>query len=176
MSNGINKVILVGHLGNDPDTKYTSAGATVTTLSVATSESWMDKESHQKQERTEWHRITVFGKLAEICDEYLKKGAQVYIEGSLRTDKYTDKDGVEKYSTKIIAKEMRMLGGRQQGGNDEREQAPQEERQSAPTDRAGAVQRAQQAATGAHKYANSGKPVEEPPQPDQGFDPEEIPF
>lgn len=107
----INKVILVGHLGNDPDTKYTQAGVAITTLSVATTEKWKDKDGN-KQERTEWNRVQAFGKLAEIMGEYLRKGSQVYIEGKLRTDKYTDKHGAEKYSTNIVASEMQMLGGR----------------------------------------------------------------
>ncbi|WP_449429359.1 single-stranded DNA-binding protein [Rhodanobacter umsongensis] len=111
MARGVNKVILVGNLGNDPEVRYTSSGAAITSLSIATSESWTDKQSGEKQERTEWHRVKMFGKLAEIAGEYLKKGRQVYIEGSLRTDKYTDKSGVEKYSTDIIASDMQMLGG-----------------------------------------------------------------
>lgn len=110
MARGINKVILVGNLGNDPEMKYAQSGTAICTLSVATSESWKDKEGNQ-QERTEWHRCKAFGKLAEICGEYLKKGRQVYIEGSLRTEKYTDKNGVEKYATDIVFDEMQMLGG-----------------------------------------------------------------
>jgi single-strand DNA-binding protein len=115
MARGINKVILVGNLGNDPETKYSQAGSAITTISVATSESWKDKNGEQ-QERTEWHRVKFFGRLAEIAGEYLKKGAQVYIEGAIRTEKYTDKAGVEKYATDIIANEMQMLGGRGEGG------------------------------------------------------------
>jgi single-strand DNA-binding protein len=114
MARGINKVIIVGNLGADPETRYTGSGTAITSLRIATSEAWNDKQSGEKQERTEWHRVKLFGKLAEIAGEYLKKGRQVYIEGSLRTDKYTDKDGVERYSTDIIANEMQMLGG--QGG------------------------------------------------------------
>lgn len=110
MARGINKVILVGNLGNDPEVRYTQGGSAITTISVATSESWKDKNGEQ-QERTEWHRVKFFGRLAEIAGEYLKKGSQVYIEGSLRTEKYTDKSGVEKYTTDIIAGEMQMLGG-----------------------------------------------------------------
>ena len=110
MARGVNKVILVGNLGNDPETRYSQSGSAITTISVATSESWKDKNGEQ-QERTEWHRVKFFGRLAEIAGEYLKKGRQVYIEGSLRTEKYTDKSGVEKYSTDIIANEMQMLGG-----------------------------------------------------------------
>ena len=111
MARGVNKVILVGNLGADPETRYTGNGTAITSLRIATSEQWTDKQSGERQERTEWHRVKLFGKLAEIAGEYLKKGRQVYIEGSLRTDKYTDKDGVERYSTDIIANEMQMLGG-----------------------------------------------------------------
>ena len=112
MARGINKVILVGNLGNDPDVKATQGGTTITTISVATSEQWKDKQTGQAQERTEWHRVKFFGRLAEIAGDYLRKGSQVYIEGSLRTDKYTDKNGVERYSTDIIANEMQTLGRR----------------------------------------------------------------
>ena len=111
MARGINKVILVGNLGADPEVRYTAGGTAIASLSVATSEQWTDKQSGQKQERTEWHRVKLFGRLAEIAGEYLKKGRQVYVEGSLRTDKYTGKDGVERYSTDIIASELQMLGG-----------------------------------------------------------------
>jgi len=110
MARGINKVIIVGNLGNDPEVRYAQSGAAITTISVATSESWKDKDGNP-QERTEWHRVKFFGRLAEIAGEYLKKGRQVYIEGSLRTEKYTDKSGVEKYATDIVANEMQMLGG-----------------------------------------------------------------
>jgi len=111
MARGINKVILVGNLGADPEVRYTAGGTAIASLSIATSEQWTDKQSGQKQERTEWHRVKLFGRLAEIAGEYLKKGRQVYVEGSLRTDKYTDKQGVERYSTDIIASELQMLGG-----------------------------------------------------------------
>jgi single-strand DNA-binding protein len=116
MARGINKVIIVGNLGADPEVRYTGSGTAITSLRIATSENWTDKQSGERQERTEWHRVKLFGKLAEIAGEYLKKGRQVYIEGSLRTDKYTDKDGVERFSTDIIANEMQMLGG--QGGGE----------------------------------------------------------
>ncbi len=116
MARGINKVILVGNLGADPEVKYTAGGMAVGTLSVATSESWKDKQTGENQERTEWHRVKLFGRLAEIAAEYLKKGRQVYIEGSIRTDKYTDKEGVQRFSTDIIASEMQMLGGGGEGG------------------------------------------------------------
>lgn len=114
MSRGINKVILVGRLGNDPDVRYTASGSAVTTISIATSESWKDKATGQQQSRTEWHKCVFFGRLAEIAGQYLKKGSQVYVEGSLRTNKYTDKNGIERYSTDINANELQMLGG---GGN-----------------------------------------------------------
>jgi single-strand DNA-binding protein len=116
MARGINKVIIVGNLGADPETRYTGNGTAITSIRIATSENWTDKQSGEKQERTEWHRVKLFGRLAEIAGEYLKKGRQVYIEGSLRTDKYTDKDGVERFSTDIIAAEMQMLGGGSEGG------------------------------------------------------------
>ena len=111
MARGINKVIIVGNLGADPETRYTANGGAITTIRVATSEAWKDKQSGEQQERTEWHRVKFFGRLAEIAGEYLRKGRQVYVEGSLRTDKYTDKDGIERYTTDIIANEMQMLGG-----------------------------------------------------------------
>jgi len=119
MSRGINKVILVGRLGNDPDIRYTASGSAVTTVSLATSEKWTDKQG-QPQSRTEWHRVVFFGKLAEVAGQYLKKGSQIYVEGSIRTNKYTDKNGIERYSTDVNANEMQMLGGNQnghQGGN-----------------------------------------------------------
>ncbi len=116
MARGINKVILIGNLGADPETRYTANGGAITNIRVATSESWRDKQTGEQQERTEWHRVVLFGKLGEIAGEYLKKGRQVYIEGSLRTNKYTDKDGIERYSTDIVANEMQMLGGPGGGG------------------------------------------------------------
>ncbi|HET6545861.1 MAG TPA: single-stranded DNA-binding protein [Rhodanobacteraceae bacterium] len=116
MARGINKVILVGNLGADPETRYTANGAAITTIRVATSEAWKDKQTGEQHERTEWHRVKFFGRLAEIAGEYLKKGRQVYIEGSIRTDKYTDKEGIERFSTDIIAGEMQMLGGVGEGG------------------------------------------------------------
>ena len=111
----VNKVILIGNLGRDPETRYTTGGDAITNLNIATSEQWKDK-SGEKQERTEWHRVVLFARLAEIAGEYLKKGRSVYIEGRLQTRKYTDKDGVEKYSTEIVADRMQLLGGREGGG------------------------------------------------------------
>src|SRR3954470_5914728 len=115
MARGINKVILVGNLGADPEIRYTPSGAAITTIRIATSESWKDKTTGEQQERTEWHRIKFFGRLAEIAGEYLKKGGQVYVEGKLRTEEY-EKDGQKRYSTDIIADEMQMLGSRGGGG------------------------------------------------------------
>ena len=117
MARGVNKVILVGNLGADPETRYSASGTAMCTIRIATTDSWKDKQTGERQEKTEWHRVKFFGRLAEIAGEYLKKGRQVYIEGSLRTDKYTDKEGVERYSTDIIANEMQMLGGRPDGAS-----------------------------------------------------------
>ena len=115
MARGVNKVILVGNLGNDPETKYTQGGMAVTTLSLATTSVRKDRDGNT-QERTEWHRVKLFGKLGEIAGEYLKKGRQVYIEGSIRYDKFTGQDGQERYFTDIVADEMQMLGGGGEGG------------------------------------------------------------
>ena len=108
----INKVILVGNLGADPETRYTAGGAAITNIRIATSESWRDKQTGENQERTEWHRVVFFNRLAEIAGEYLRKGSQVYIEGSLRTRKWQDQGGQDRYTTEIVANEMQMLGGR----------------------------------------------------------------
>ena len=119
MARGINKVILVGNLGDDPETKYTQGGMAVTKARLATTSVRKDRDGNT-QERTEWHRVTFFGKLGEIAGEYLRKGSQVYVEGSIRYDKYTGQDGVERYSTDIIADEMQMLGGRGEGRGEPR--------------------------------------------------------
>jgi single-strand DNA-binding protein len=111
MSKGINKVILVGNLGQDPEVRYTPAGAAIATISVATSETWKDKQSGQAQERTEWHRVVFFNGLAEIAGEYLRKGSKVYVEGSLRTRKWSDRQDVERFTTEIVGSEMQMLSG-----------------------------------------------------------------
>jgi len=116
MARGVNKVILIGNLGADPETRYTPNGNAVTNIRLATSEIWNDKQTGQRQERTEWHRVVCFGKLAEICQQYLRKGSQIYIEGSLRTNKWQDKEGVDRYTTEIIASEMHMIGGRPNDG------------------------------------------------------------
>lgn len=111
-SRGVNKVILVGNLGQDPETRYTPSGSAVTNINVATSEAWKDKQTGQQQERTEWHRIVFFNRLAEIAGEYLRKGSKVYIEGSLRTRKWQDQQGQDRYTTEIVAGEMQMLDAR----------------------------------------------------------------
>ncbi|MFO1399565.1 MAG: single-stranded DNA-binding protein [Burkholderiales bacterium] len=111
----VNKVILLGNLGRDPETRYTTGGDAVCNLNIATTDVWKDK-SGEKQEKTEWHRVVLFGRQAEIAGEYLKKGRSVYIEGRLQTRKYTDKDGVEKYSTEIVGDRMQLIGGAREGG------------------------------------------------------------
>jgi len=112
MARGINKVILIGNLGRDPEVRYMPSGSAVTNVSVATSDSWRDKQSGEMQERTEWHNVVFFGKLAEIAGEYLKKGSKVFVEGSLRTRKWQDKSGADRYTTEIVANEMQMLDSR----------------------------------------------------------------
>jgi single-strand DNA-binding protein len=161
MARGINKVILVGNLGADPETRYTPTGTAITTIRIATSESWKDKQTGEQQDRTEWHRVKFFGRLAEIAGEYLKKGGQVYVEGKLRTDEY-EKDGVKRYSTDIIADEMQMLGskggaegGAGGGGGERRERGPARGPQSAPPRNA---------------------PAAAAPQGNDNFDDDEIPF
>ncbi len=112
MARGVNKVIIVGNLGQDPETRYMPSGSAVTNFTVATNESWKDKQTGEQKERTEWHRVSMFNRLAEVAAEYLRKGSQVYIEGKLRTRKWQGKDGNDRYTTEIIADEMQMLGGR----------------------------------------------------------------
>jgi len=116
MARGINKVIIVGNLGQDPETRYMPSGSAVTNFTVATNESWKDKQTGEQKDRTEWHRVAMFNRLAEIAAEYLRKGSQVYIEGKLRTRKWQGQDGNDRYTTEIIADEMQMLGGRGGGG------------------------------------------------------------
>ncbi len=120
---GINKVILVGNLGKDPDMRYTAGGDAVANLSIATSESWNDNQTGEKKEKTEWHRVVFFRRIAEVCGEYLKKGSSVYIEGSLRTRDWEDDQGNKRYTTEIIGREMQMLGGRR--SEDNMDQSPQ---------------------------------------------------
>jgi len=116
MSKGVNKVILIGNLGKDPEVKALPTGSAVTTITLATSESWKDKQTGQQQERTEWHRVVFYNRLAEIAGEYLRKGSKAYIEGKLRTRKWQDKSGVDHYTTEVIAENMQMLDGKQTGG------------------------------------------------------------
>lgn len=137
MARGVNKVILVGNLGNDPETKSMPSGGAVTNITVATSESWKDKNTGQAQERTEWHRVVFFNRLAEIAGEYLRKGSKVYVEGSLRTRKWQDQNGQDRYTTEIVASEMQMLdsrGGASGGDAGYEQSAPRQSapRQSAP--------------------------------------------
>lgn len=115
MARGINKVIIVGNLGADPEVRYMPSGSAVTNITIATSDNWKDKESGEKKERTEWHRVVFFNRLAEIAGEYLKKGAKVYVEGALRTRKWQDKNGQDRYTTEIVASEMQMLDSRGAG-------------------------------------------------------------
>jgi len=137
----VNKVILIGNLGRDPEVRYAPSGSAICNVAIATSRNWKDKTSGERQEETEWHRVVFYDRLAEIAGEYLKKGKSVYIEGRLKTRKWTDKDGVEKYTTEIIAQEMTMLGGREggaggggdEGGYEPRAEAP---RRAAPPPRA----------------------------------------
>lgn len=156
-SKGINKVILVGHLGQDPEVRYMPSGGAVANITLATSESWRDKQTGEMKEQTEWHRVVLFGKLAEVAGEYLRKGYQVYIEGQLRTRKWTDQSGQEKYTTEVLVNvggTMQMLGGRQGGG----------QQQGGNQNGGGAQSRQQQSAT--------QSPPNEPPM---DFD-DDIPF
>lgn len=130
MARGINKVILVGNLGDDPKCSYTASGSAISNITVATSETWKDKQSGQPQERTEWHRVVFFNRLAEIAGEYLKKGSKVYVEGSLRTRKWQDQQGAERYTTEIVAAEMQMLDGR--GDDKPKQSAPEQNKAPAP--------------------------------------------
>ena len=164
MARGVNKVILVGNLGADPETRYSASGTAMCTIRIATTDSWKDKQTGERQERTEWHRIKFFGRLAEIAGEYLKKGRQVYIEGSLRTDKYTDKDGVERYTTDVIANEMQMLGGQGEGGGGGRGEG------------GGYPSRAPQGRPSGGAQGGGGGRQPAPPPQDNGFEDDDIPF
>jgi single-strand DNA-binding protein len=173
MSRGVNKVILIGNLGADPETRYTQSGGAITTIKIATTDSWKDKTTGEQQERTEWHRVKFFGRLAEIAGEYLKKGRQVYVEGSLRTDKYTDKEGIERYTTDIMGNEMQMLGGNPggagEGGGMARERP---ERSSAPRGGGGGGGGGY---SGGQERGGGSRPSA--PQPSNApFDDDEIPF
>ena len=117
MARGINKVILVGNLGADPETRYTASGSAVTNIRLATTESWRDRQSGDRQEKTEWHRVVFFNRLAEVAGEYLRKGSQVYVEGKIQTRKWQEQSGQDRYTTEIVANEMQMLGGRTAAGD-----------------------------------------------------------
>ncbi len=164
MARGINKVILVGNLGQDPEVRYMPSGAQVTTARIATSDSWKDKQSGESKERTEWHTVVFFDRLAEIAGQYLKKGSQVYVEGRLQTRKWQDRDGNDRYTTEIIARDMQMLGGR--GGG------------SAPMDRDSGDYAGGSAGGGAGGGGGRGRaPDNGPPSGgSDGFEDEEIPF
>ena len=133
MARGVNKVILVGNLGQKPEMRYTQTNTAVATLSIATSESWKDKDSGEQREKTEWHRVVFFGKLAEIAEQYLDKGSQLYVEGKLQTRKWQDKEGNDRYTTEILGNEMNMLGGRQSSGDGGSYDQSQPTSQSAPS-------------------------------------------
>jgi single-strand DNA-binding protein len=134
MARGVNKAIILGSLGQDPDIRYTAGGAAVANISIATNEQWKDKESGEMQERTEWHRVVFFGRLAEIVGEYLRKGSQVYVEGRIQTRKWQDKEGKDRYTTEIVANEMQMLGSKSGGttASFDQSQQPQQAAPAAP--------------------------------------------
>ena len=176
MARGINKVILVGNLGQDPEVKYMPSGNAVTNITLATSDTWKDKQTGQPQERTEWHRVVFFNRLAEIAGEYLRKGSKVYVEGSLRTRKWQDQSGQDRYTTEIVASEMQMLDGRggdsnmgSQGGYAGGNQDPMGYGQPP-------AQQARPAATPQSRPQN--QPAQQQPQPAAGFDDfdDDIPF
>ena len=158
MACGVNKVILIGNLGKDPETRYLPSGGAVANVTVATSESWKDKQTGEAKERTEWHNVVFYQKLAEIVGQYLKKGSQVYIEGSIRTRKWQDKEGHDRYTTEIIANEMQMLGGRPGGGGSASMDGP-------PS-----------AARSGGGSGRSSAPVAPAEGPDKNFEDDDIPF
>nr|WP_320136249.1 single-stranded DNA-binding protein [uncultured Amphritea sp.] len=189
MARGVNKVILIGNLGNEPETKYLPSGNAVTNITVATSESWKDKQTGQQQERTEWHRVVFFNRLAEIAGEYLHKGSKVYLEGSLRTRKWQDQQGQDRYTTEIVASEMQMLDSRGDGNNggyqqpqggyqQPQQQAPQQnyQPQQAPQQNYQKPPQPQQPQQNYQKPAPQAAP--QAPQPAPGLDDfdDDIPF
>lgn len=182
MARGVNKVILVGNLGGDPDVRYMPNGNAVTNVTIATSESWKDKQSGQQQERTEWHRVVFFNRLAEIAAEYLRKGSQIYIEGSLRTRKWQDNNGQDRYTTEIVAAEMQMLGSRPDGApGNYQQQAPQQQggyQQQAPQQNYQQQQPQQQGGYQQQTPQQNYQPQQPAQQPAQGFDDfdDDIPF
>jgi single-strand DNA-binding protein len=178
MARGVNKVILIGNCGNDPETRYMPNGGAVTNLNIATSESWKDKQSGQLQERTEWHRCVFYQRLAEIAGEYLKKGSKVYVEGSLRTRKWQGQDGQDRYTTEIIVSEMQMLDGRGEGAQSGGDQ-PQQQR--APRQAAASGGGSQGNNQGGSNYSgnqgggNTPQPANSAPPAFDNFD-DDIPF
>ena len=170
-SRGVNKVILVGNLGNDPEIRYMPNGSAVANITIATSESWRDKESGEQKEKTEWHRVALFGKLAEVAGEYLRKGSQVYIEGQLQTRKWQDQSGQDRFTTEVVVQgfngTMQMLGGKAQGGN-QQQQAPQQPQQRPP------MQQPQQAPQ-QQQYAPQQQAQPQYNEPPCDFD-DDIPF
>jgi single-strand DNA-binding protein len=183
MARGVNKVILVGNCGQDPDTKFMPSGGAVTNISVATSETWKDKQTGQPQERTEWHRVVFFNRLGEIAGEYLRKGSKVYIEGSLRTRKWQDQSGQDRYTTEIVASEMQMLDSRGDGagaGNTGGFQPQAQQPQAQQQPQAGGFQPQQQAPQAQAQQAQPQQPMVQPQQaqqpmaqPQQGFQPQQ---
>jgi single-strand DNA-binding protein len=162
MARGLNKVLIIGHLGADPDTRYMPSGKAVTNLRVATSEQWKDKETGDPMERTEWHSVVLYDKLGEIAAEYLRKGSQVYLEGKLRTRKWEDKEGKDRYTTEVIADQLLMLGGRGNGGqSDEEERSQRSSKPAAKSTSKG----------GTKQSSRREEPAEEP----EDFD-DDIPF
>lgn len=135
MARGVNKVILIGNLGNDPEIRYLPQGGAVANLTIATSESWTDKATNERKEATEWHRLVIYGRLAEVAGEYLRKGSKIYVEGKLKTRKWEDQQGVERYTTEIVVNEMQMLDGRTEGQGAAPAQAPRAAAPQAPAQR-----------------------------------------
>lgn len=188
MAKGVNKVILVGNCGQDPESKFMPSGGAVTNLSIATSESWKDKQTGAMQERTEWHRVVFFNRLAEIVGEYVKKGSKLYVEGSLRTRKWQDQNGVDRYSTEIVANEMQMLDSRmsgdQSGGYAPQQQAggynnaPQQQAPQQQSGGYGGGAAASGAAFGGAANNMGGSNAPAPQQPAPSFDDfdDDIPF
>ena len=172
MARGVNKVILVGNLGNDPETKYTQGGMAVTKVSLATTSVRKDKEGNT-QERTDWHRVTFFGKLGEIAGEYLRKGSQVYVEGSIRYDKYTGQDGVERYSTDIIGDDMQMMGSRGEGGGGSSTERPARAPRESAGSSGGSYGGGQRSGGGGQQRP---QPAASSPPPMEDFSDDDIPF
>ena len=171
MARGINKVILVGTVGKDPEVRYFQSGDAYCTLSLATSESWKDKNTGEKKEKTEWHRVKFTRRLAEVVGEYVKKGQQIYVEGSLETSKYTDKQGIERYSTDIVGDELQLLGGPGEGGGEAREGGAPRQGGYAPRANTGTGTPAPRAAAPAQR----AQPARAAAPPSNDFD-DEIPF